>query len=159
MTMERRWGDGRKMSDAMLRLTMVAVRKIAPTSVTMASQPCRSELLPADLRLVQVRTWLPDRLLSSLAAGRPNLAWLTAVPILVVLVLVARNDNWIFTRTGWLDPWLYVGFHYHYVTAVFQLDIRTAPHLGVPFGASIMLLARKPSRAPSSEGRRAETCH
>ena len=41
---------------------------------------------------------------------------------LVVVGLVARNDSWIYTRIGWLDPWTYVGFGYSYDKPAFDAD-------------------------------------
>jgi hypothetical protein len=33
---------------------------------------------------------------------------------LLIAGLVIRNDSWIYTQIGWLDPWTYVGFGYDY---------------------------------------------
>jgi len=37
----------------------------------------------------------------------------------ILVVLVSRNDSWIYTRPGWLDPWTYVGFGYEYANPLF----------------------------------------
>ena len=37
----------------------------------------------------------------------------------IIAVLVSRNDSWIYTRPGWLDPWTYVGFGYEYSNPLF----------------------------------------
>ena len=34
---------------------------------------------------------------------------LAALPLL----LIALNDSWVFSAVGWLDPWLYTGYHLH----------------------------------------------
>ena len=51
---------------------------------------------------------------------------MTAVAVatlgLVVVGLVARNDSWIYSRIGWLDPWTYVGFGYSYDKPGFDAD-------------------------------------
>jgi hypothetical protein len=40
----------------------------------------------------------------------------------LILGLVARNDSWIYTQIGWLDPWTYVGFGYSYDHPRFAAD-------------------------------------
>ena len=37
----------------------------------------------------------------------------------IIAVIVIRNDSWIYTRPGWLDPWTYVGFGYEYSNPLF----------------------------------------
>ena len=41
---------------------------------------------------------------------------------LLVAGLVIRNDSWIYTQIGWLDPWTYVGFGYDYGHPRFDAD-------------------------------------
>jgi hypothetical protein len=41
---------------------------------------------------------------------------------LLIAGLVIRNDSWIYTQIGWLDPWAYVGFGYDYGHPRFDAD-------------------------------------
>lgn len=41
---------------------------------------------------------------------------------LLIAGLVIRNDSWIYTQIGWLDPWTYVGFGYDYDHPRFDAD-------------------------------------
>jgi hypothetical protein len=41
---------------------------------------------------------------------------------LLIAGLVVRNDGWIYTQIGWLDPWTYVGFGYDYDHPRFDAD-------------------------------------
>jgi hypothetical protein len=59
---------------------------------------------------------------TSEAGSRVRLAlWLSAPAIIDVLAVFAvlgamlvANVEWVFTRTGWIDPWMYFGFFRHY---------------------------------------------
>lgn len=42
--------------------------------------------------------------------------------ILLIVGLVWRNDSWIYSQIGWLDPWTYVGFGYSYDHPAFDAD-------------------------------------
>lgn len=37
------------------------------------------------------------------------------------LILLAINDNWCYSRNGWIDPWLYLGYKLNYPTFVSDL--------------------------------------
>jgi hypothetical protein len=41
---------------------------------------------------------------------------------MLIAGLVIRNDSWIYTQIGWLDPWTYVGFGYDYGHPRFDAD-------------------------------------
>jgi hypothetical protein len=56
---------------------------------------------------------LPRRIMTAVAVATLGL---------VVVGLVARNDSWIYSRIGWLDPWTYVGFGYSYDKPAFDAD-------------------------------------
>lgn len=41
--------------------------------------------------------------------------WIDVAAILLVLAaMIVANTDWLFTRPGWLDPWIYFGFFRHY---------------------------------------------
>ena len=42
--------------------------------------------------------------------------------ISLIVGLVLRNDSWIYSQIGWLDPWTYVGFGYSYDRPAFDPD-------------------------------------
>jgi len=42
--------------------------------------------------------------------------------ILLIVGLIFRNDSWIYSQIGWLDPWTYVGFGYSYDHPRFDAD-------------------------------------
>lgn len=50
-----------------------------------------------------------DRPAAGSASRLPYIAALIALPLLSL----ALNDNWLFPTPGWIDPWLYAGYHLH----------------------------------------------
>lgn len=47
-----------------------------------------------------------------------HIGCLIAIPIMMMLV----NDNWLFTKLGYLDPWYNVGYFLHYQDTEFRAD-------------------------------------
>ncbi|GEM_PF-4742316 len=43
-------------------------------------------------------------------------SWIVDVAaiLLVLAAMIVANTDWLFTRPGWLDPWIYFGFFRHY---------------------------------------------
>src|SRR2546428_12965799 len=44
------------------------------------------------------------------------MAFIVAIPI----VMMTINSNWVFTQLGWIDPWYYVGYGYHYLDPSYE---------------------------------------